>query len=79
MDTGSSPEHRVELVAPELRVAINQCETSCAEVLINDEASQTVLPEPSEYSLMREELSIAGHDPVFERVLPTAARLALSS
>jgi hypothetical protein len=40
--------------------------------------SQTMLPESSEYSLMREELSLAGHDPVFERVLPAAARLALS-
>jgi glucose-6-phosphate dehydrogenase assembly protein OpcA len=79
MDTGSSPEHRVELVAPELRVVVSQCGGHCAEVRINDAVSQTMLPPSSEYSLMREELSIARHDPVFERVLPAAARLALSS
>jgi glucose-6-phosphate dehydrogenase assembly protein OpcA len=79
MDKGSAPEHRVELIAPELHVVVSQCGGHCAEVRINNDVSQTMLPYPSEYSLMREELSIAGHDAVFERVLPAAARLALSS
>ena len=34
------------------------------------QSSQATLPEPSEYALMREELAIAGHDPVFERCFP---------
>jgi hypothetical protein len=79
IDSSSTPERHVELVSPELHVVVSQSESRCAEVRINDAVSQTMLPEASEYSLMREELSIAGHDPVFERVLPAAARLAVSS
>ena len=74
-----SPEKRVELISPDLRVVVSQCGGLCAEMRINDAVSQAALPDPSEYSLMREELSIPGHDPVFERVLPAAAQLALSS
>jgi hypothetical protein len=37
-----------------------------------------VLPPLTDYALMREELSIPGRDPVFERALAAAARLALS-
>jgi glucose-6-phosphate dehydrogenase-like protein OpcA len=35
----------------------------------------THLPRPGEYPLLREELGIIGHDPVFERTLARAARL----
>ena len=79
LDTESPRERRVELIAPELHVVVSQCESRCAEIRINNAVNQIMLPEASEYSLMREELAIAGHDPVFERVLPAAARLALSS
>jgi glucose-6-phosphate dehydrogenase assembly protein OpcA len=80
IDVESPPaERRVELAAPDLRMTISQSGGPCAEVRINDAVSHTALPAPSDYSLMREELSIPGHDPVFERVLPAAARLALSS
>jgi glucose-6-phosphate dehydrogenase-like protein OpcA len=72
-------DREVELAAPGLHVAVSQCGSHCAEVRINDVVSQTALPDPSEYSLMREELAIPGHDAVFERVLPLAAQVALSS
>jgi hypothetical protein len=79
VDAAPAGERRIELVSPDLRIAVSQCENRCAEIRINDVVNQTMLPDQSEYSLMREELSIAGHDPVFERVLPAAAQLALSS
>jgi glucose-6-phosphate dehydrogenase assembly protein OpcA len=46
-------------------------------VVTLDGASQcTNLPQPTDYLLMREELGIVGRDPVFEKTLPSAARLA---
>ena len=40
--------------------------------------SRTLLPALTDYALMREELSIPGRDPAFERALAAAAKLALS-
>ena len=74
-----APEKRIEVISSDLRVAISQCEGRCAEIRINDVSSQAALPERSECALLSEELAIPGHDPIFERVLPAAARLALSS
>jgi glucose-6-phosphate dehydrogenase assembly protein OpcA len=37
------------------------------------------LPQPSDYLLMREELAIVRRDPVFERTLASAARLAYAT
>ena len=37
------------------------------------------LPEPADYLLMHEELSIVRRDPVFEQTVAQAARLAVSS
>jgi hypothetical protein len=37
------------------------------------------LSAPSEYLLMREELGIGGRDPVFERTLASALRLAYAN
>jgi glucose-6-phosphate dehydrogenase assembly protein OpcA len=74
-----APEKRVELVSPDLRVMVSQCEGRCAEIRINQTTTRAALPEPSEYALMREELAIPGHDPIFEQVLPAAAQLAVSS
>src|SRR5436190_17633922 len=79
IDTTPADERRVELVPPGLRIAVSKCGGGCAEIRIDDAVNQNMLPDQSEYSLMREELAIEGHDPVFERLLPVAARLALSS
>jgi hypothetical protein len=45
-------------------------------VTIGDDSHHTSLPQPTDYLLMREELRIVGRDPVFERALASAARLA---
>ena len=45
-------------------------------VTLNGSPQCTNLPQPTDYMLMREELGIVRHDPVFERALASAAQLA---
>ena len=49
-----------------------------AEVKTGGLVSKALLPALTDYSLMREELSIPGRDPAFDRALAAAAKLALS-
>jgi glucose-6-phosphate dehydrogenase assembly protein OpcA len=72
-------EMRVEIAAGGLSFSLSQSEGQCAEVRINDIVSRTRLRTASECELLREELSIPGRDPVFEKTLADAVRLALSS
>lgn len=51
---------------------------SCAEVRSAGLLSMALLPALTDYALMREELSIPGRDPAFDRALTAAAKLALS-
>jgi glucose-6-phosphate dehydrogenase assembly protein OpcA len=73
---------RVELNAPQgdgLQVSIavsGDPERRCAEVRVNKLASRTVFAPDNDYTLLRQELSIPGRDPVFEKTLARAARLA---
>jgi glucose-6-phosphate dehydrogenase assembly protein OpcA len=48
----------------------------CAEVRVNALANRTVFAPDNDYTLLRQELSIPGRDPVFERSLTRAVRLA---
>ena len=45
-------------------------------VTLNGASQCTNLPQPTDYMLMREELGIVRHDPVFERTLASAVQLA---
>ena len=45
-------------------------------VTLNGQSQCTNLPQPTDYLLMREELGIVRHDPVFEKTLASAAQLA---
>lgn len=78
----ASPEvNRVELRTgdgAEALATIALVEGHAAEVQVGGLGHRAVLPRPNDYTLMREELSIPGRDPVFERTLAAAARLALS-
>jgi glucose-6-phosphate dehydrogenase assembly protein OpcA len=73
---------RVELNAAEgdgLQVSIavsGDPERQCAEVRVNTLANRTVFAPDNDYVLLRQELSIPGRDPVFEKTLAQAARLA---
>ncbi len=81
---GGEPAWRFGLV--ELRAqgsadaiaSIAHIEGQAVEVHVGGLVSKTLLPALNDYALMREELSIPGRDPEFERTLAAAARLALS-
>lgn len=81
---GGEPVWRLSLV--ELRAqgctdaiaSISLAEGAAAEVRSGDLVSKALLPALDDYALMRDELSIPGRDPEFERVLAAAAKLALS-
>jgi hypothetical protein len=45
-------------------------------VTLNGSSQCTNLSQPTDYLLMREELGIVRHDPVFERALASAVQLA---
>ena len=54
--------------------SVRKLEGSIAEVRLNDLTNRSVLPEASDYDLLREELSIGGRDPIYEATLLLAAQ-----
>jgi glucose-6-phosphate dehydrogenase assembly protein OpcA len=66
------PTLDVALTGPDLRIALRR-EDQRLVVSVNELHQCTNLPQPGDYILMREELAITGHDPVFERTLHAAA------
>ena len=68
---------RLELSAPGFEVSLVR-ENGRLVTTAGGQSSCASLPEPSDYLLMREELAIVRPDPVFERTLASAARLAVS-
>lgn len=64
---------RVELSGADLRVELAR-QDGTLTVTVNELSHQTNLPQPTDYLLMREELSIVRRDPVFERTLEAAAK-----
>jgi glucose-6-phosphate dehydrogenase assembly protein OpcA len=66
---------RLQMEGDNLRVDLAR-QDGTLHVTVNDGAHYTSLPVPNDYLLMREELGIVRHDPVFERTLSSAARLA---
>jgi glucose-6-phosphate dehydrogenase assembly protein OpcA len=66
---------RVDLEGADLRVALERHDDTLV-VTMNELSHCTSLPQPSDYILMREELGIVRRDPVYERTLASAVRLA---
>ena len=73
---------RIELVGGQaLRVSIGVTrdgEHQTALVQVDSLSNRTVFPPDTDYMLLREELSIPNLDPVYDRALAGAARLALA-
>jgi len=72
---------RVEMRAPgsaDAIASIALAERHAAEVRVGGLLNKALLPALTDYALMREELAIPGRDPVFERALAAASKLALS-
>ena len=80
IDAETPEMKRVELLsrAGETVASIGLVEGRAAEVRVGALVTRAVLARPTDCSLMREELSIPGRDPVFARTLSAAAELALS-
>lgn len=66
---------RVELLAPDTLLSIST-DGQMVDIHVGSLAYRAAFPVATECELMREELSIPGRDPVYERTLPQAARLA---
>jgi glucose-6-phosphate dehydrogenase assembly protein OpcA len=59
-------------------VSIRLVEGHAAEVRVGGLVHRALLPRLTDCALLREEFSIAGRDPIFERTLAAAAKLAVS-
>lgn len=66
---------RVHLAGEGLAVELTR-EDDRMVVTVDGQSTCTNLPQPTDYLLMREELGIVRHDPVFEKTLASAVRLA---
>lgn len=66
---------RVRLAGEGISVGMER-EDGRMVLTLNGAPQRTNLPKPTDYLLMREELGIVRRDPVFEKVLASAARLA---
>lgn len=66
---------RVRLAGEGLAVELTR-EDDRMVVTVDGQSQCTNLPQPTDYLLMREELGIVRHDPVFERTLASAVLLA---
>jgi glucose-6-phosphate dehydrogenase assembly protein OpcA len=69
---------RLELTGGDFRVALER-QGDRLTIQTGGLSNCTHLPQPTDYLLMREELGIVRRDPVFERTLASAARLAAAS
>jgi glucose-6-phosphate dehydrogenase assembly protein OpcA len=69
---------RVELEGADLRVKLERQDDRLV-VTVNELSHCTSLPQPSDYLLMREELGIVRADPVYNRTLASAVRLAYAT
>ena len=69
---------RIELTGSGLKVGLRR-EDDRLVVTVDEFSSCTHLSQPTDYVLMREELGILRRDPIFEKTLSSAARLAVSS
>jgi glucose-6-phosphate dehydrogenase assembly protein OpcA len=66
---------RVRLTGEGISVELNR-EDDRMVVTLNGASQCTNLPQPTDYLLLREELGIVRHDPIFEKTLQSAAQLA---
>jgi hypothetical protein len=70
---------RVALSGPGLDVSLCLTDNGCAEVRAGDLVQRSLTHRVADDAVLSEELGIPGRDPVFERTLTAAARLAVSS
>jgi len=75
-ERGEEDAVALETASGEVHTRIRRTGGEGVEVTIHEQVTNTVFANATDYTLLREELSIAGPDAVFEAVLPRAAALA---
>jgi glucose-6-phosphate dehydrogenase assembly protein OpcA len=75
-ERGDEDTLTLENEAAEVHTRIRRTGGDCVELTIHEQVTNTLFPSSTDYALLREELSIAGPDAVFESVLPRAAAMA---
>jgi glucose-6-phosphate dehydrogenase assembly protein OpcA len=74
-EAGKTDIHSVALTGPDFEYGFRMGDGT-VEVKTPAGVHAAMIPEPTDYSVMREELSITGADPVFDAVSPAAEQLA---
>jgi len=80
--TPTGPLERVELIRegePDLVASVAMIDENTAEIRAGTMVSRAALSRATDSMLLREELAISGRDPIYEKTLPAAAALAISS
>jgi glucose-6-phosphate dehydrogenase assembly protein OpcA len=75
-ERGAEDALALETASGEMHTRIRRTGGEGVEVTIHEQINHAVFQASTDYSLLREELSIVGRDPVFEAVLPRAAAMA---
>lgn len=66
----------LETANGEVHTILSTTDETSVEVGVRGQVTNTVFQPATDYTLLREELSIPGRDPIYEQVLPRAAKLA---
>jgi glucose-6-phosphate dehydrogenase assembly protein OpcA len=66
----------LETASGEVHTSLKTTDETCVEVAVRKQVTNTMFQPETDYTLLREELSIPGRDAIFEAVLPRAARIA---
>jgi glucose-6-phosphate dehydrogenase assembly protein OpcA len=75
-ERGENSSLALETAGGEVHTRIVLTGGGSVEMKVHGQTVNAVIPEATDYTMLREELSIPGRDPVFEAVLPRAARMA---
>ncbi|MCP5120231.1 MAG: glucose-6-phosphate dehydrogenase assembly protein OpcA [bacterium] len=67
----------VSLAGPNLELSIFQLEGEAVKLTLDGAPARKVFPLLTDYTLLREELTITGHDPVYDAVLEQAGRIVV--
>jgi hypothetical protein len=66
----------LETASGEVHTMLSTTDETSVEVSVRGQVTNTVFQPATDYTLLREELSIPGRDPIYEQVLPRAVKLA---
>jgi hypothetical protein len=75
-EEGAEDAVALETATGEVHTRIRRTGGEGVEITVHEQVTNAIFPVATDYTLLREELSIAGRDAVFESILDRAAKLA---